>query len=295
MIDEPIDPDDRAEWLIEQGRVDEAISILEARTRGGDWLDVDLLSDLLVENGRVEEAEALWRAAIEAGLPRAYGGFADMLADAGRTDEAIAGWRAAVEVGEPRARARLAALLARTGRVDEAIAEYWTAIAAGDAAAGVRLAKVYARAGQLDEAVRAYRSAIGAEGVSRWPLGVLLEKLGHVDEAVAAYRAAVDAGEGHVRVRLLAAQGRLEEATQLVRDMLTEPGHNASYRRLGWLLTEQRRFEEIEAEARLLKDGNLVGLSYLLSGAQQSANFHEDCPADCKGSTRVVRYLPECR
>ncbi|MET7970867.1 tetratricopeptide repeat protein [Micromonospora sp. NPDC005305] len=292
MIDEPIDPDDRLEWLVEHGRVDEAITILEARVGGGDWLDVDRLTDLLMENGRVEEAEAHWRAAIEAGLPRAYGGLADMLANAGRTDEAIAGWRAAVEAGEPRARARLAALFRKTGRVDEAIAEYWAAIAAGDAAAGVRLAKVYARAGQLDEAVRAYRSAIGAEGVSRWPLGALLEKLGRADEAVAAYRAAVDAGEERARVRLLAAQGRLEEATQLVRDMLAEPGHNPSYRQLGWLLTEQRRVKELEAEALLLKDGNLVGLSYLLAGAQQSANYHEDCPADCKGSTRVVRYLP---
>ncbi|MFG3700702.1 hypothetical protein ACGF5C_22695 [Micromonospora sp. NPDC047620] len=161
----------------------------------------------------------------------------------------------------------------------------------GDAAAGVRLAKVYARAGQLDEAVRAYRPAIGGKGVSRWPLGALLEKLGRADEAVAAYQAAVDAGQGRVRVRLLAAQGRLEEATQLVRDKLAELGHNPFYRQLGWLLTEQRRFEEIEAEALLLKD-NLVGLSYLLAGAQQSANYHEDCPAGCKGSTRVVRHLP---
>ncbi|MFG3421725.1 tetratricopeptide repeat protein [Micromonospora sp. NPDC048063] len=292
MIDEPIDPDDRPEWLVEQGRVDEAITILEARAGGGDWLDVERLTDLLMEDGRVEEAEAHWRAAIEAGLPRAYGGLANMLADAGRTDEAIAGWRAAVEAGEPEARVRLAALLAKAGRMDEAIGEYQMAIAAGDAAAGVRLAKVYARAGQLDEAVRAYRSAIGGKGVSRWPLGALLEKLGRADEAVAAYQAAVDAGEEHVRVRLLAAQGRLEEATQLVRDKLAEPGHNPSYRQLGWLLTEQRRFEEIEAEALLLKDDNLVGLSYLLAGAQQSANYHEGCPADCKGSTRVVRHLP---
>ncbi|MEV5767727.1 hypothetical protein AB0L34_24600 [Micromonospora sp. NPDC052213] len=95
MLDEPIDPDDRPEWLVEQGRVDEAITILEARASGGGRLDVERLTDLLMEDGRVEEAEAHWRAAIGAGLPRAYGGLATLLADAGRTDEAIAGWRAA--------------------------------------------------------------------------------------------------------------------------------------------------------------------------------------------------------
>lgn len=291
MIDGPTAPDDRADWLVERGRVDEAITILEARARNGDWRDVDRLTDLLLENGRVEEAEARWRAAIEAGLPGAYGGLADMLADAGRTEEAIAAWRAALEAGEPHARSRLAALLAKTGRVDEAVAAYRTAIAAGDATAGVGLAKVHARAGQMEEAVHAYRSAIGTKGVPRWPLGVLLEKLGRSDEAVAAYRSAVDAGEEHVRVRLLAAQGRLEEATQLVRDLLAEPGHNPSYRQLGWLLAEQRRFEDIEAEAARL-GGNLVGLSYLLAGARQSANYHADCPSGCTGSTRVVRHLP---
>ncbi|BCJ76985.1 hypothetical protein CS0771_65290 [Catellatospora sp. IY07-71] len=295
MIHEPIDPDDHTDWLVEQGRVDEAVTFLESRAVDGDWRDVDRLTGLLMENGRVEEAEAHWRAAIGAGLPGAYGGLADLLAVAGRTDEAVAGWRAAVEAGEPRARVHLAELLCRTGRAEEAIAEYGTAIAAGDAAAGAGLAKVYARAGRLDEAVRAYRSAIGAPGVSRWPLGALFEKFGRIDEAAAAYRAAVDAGEWHVRkdlARLLAAQGHLEEATRLIRVLLAEPGQNSAYRQLGWLLTEQRRFAEVEAEARRLKDANLIGLCHLLAGARQSANYHEDCPAGCEGGTRVVRHLP---
>lgn len=69
-------------------------------------------------------------------------------------------------------------------------------------------------------------------------VGALFEKHGRVNEAVAAYRAAVDAGEGHVRgrlIRLLAAQGRLEDATQLVRDILQgqRPGGAAPAGTLG--------------------------------------------------------------
>ncbi|MEU7904874.1 tetratricopeptide repeat protein [Actinoplanes sp. NPDC049118] len=290
MIIEPLNPEDRADWLIERGRVDEAITVLEGLARDGDDGDLYNLTALLVEQGRVEEAETHWRAAVSAGLPGAHGGLAALLAESGRTGEALAGWRAAMEAGEPHAWSELARLLGRAGRVDEAIAEYRAMIAGGDAAAGRDLAKMYARADRPDDAIGAYRRAIDAAGVARWPLGALFERFGRLDEAVAAYRDAVAAGEEHVRYRLiraLASAGRLAEATAAIQES------GGSRRSLGWLLAEQRRFAELEAEACRLKGAGRMEWVSLIVGAQRSANYHDDCPADCEARTKVVRELPQ--
>ncbi|GIF49571.1 Flp pilus assembly protein TadD [Asanoa ferruginea] len=292
MIDESVYPYDHVESLVEQGRPDDAIAFLEDRVRGGHWEDLDRLSDLLVEHGRADDAEAVWQTAIDSGVAHAHHGLAYMLARWGRFDEAVAVGRVALAAGEPRARVDLAILLCKAERIEESIVEYRAAVAEGDVAAGAALAKMYARNDQFEEAVQAYRAAIGAEGVARWPLGAIFEKFGHVDEAVAAYRAAVEAGENHVRdrlTRLLAAHGRLAEATVVVQAQVAEAGHNPSYQQLGWLLTEQRRFAELKAAAVALKETNPIARAYLIKGAHQSANLHDESE---EGSARVVRQLP---
>ena len=258
MIEEPTDPDERVGWLVEQGRLDEAITAVRATADVESLSDVHRLAGLLWEAGRpAEEEEALWRTAVADGHAWAHHG--------------------------------LAATLAEAGRADESIVEYRAAIAAGDRAAGARLAKVYAEVGHRDEAIAAYRSALGAAGVAWSGLGALFEQFGRDDEALAAYQAAVDAGEGHVRVRLarmLVALGRLDDATRIVREELAEREDITVYRNLGWLLAEQDRVAELEDEARRLKESNPLGLVHLIAGVAKSQNADES-PGEMRDRMRA--------
>ncbi|GAA4608652.1 tetratricopeptide (TPR) repeat protein [Actinoplanes octamycinicus] len=293
MINEPVPPGDRADWLAGQGRVDEAAAVLRQWFR--DSADIEPLRQLdalLEEHGRLHETEPDWRAAVAAGLPRARIGLAHLLEDLGRLDEALAEWQALVRDGDRTARRSVGEMLRKLGRLDEAIANHRAMVADGDAAAGSALARMYRQANRPEEAIRAYRAAIAEGGARRWPLGELYDKLGRPDEAITAYRDALVAGEDTARPRLfrsLAAAGRFAEATEVI-----QASGRGPYLQLGWLLAEQRRFDDLDAEAiRLTERDNLLGLAHLITGAQRNPNYHDDCPPDCQARAKAVPDLPE--
>src|SRR5687767_9412369 len=79
-------------------------------------------ADWLVDLGRVEEAVASYRAGVAAGHAHGWLGLAMLYRDLGRHDEAVAAWQAGIDAGLEHTREGLALLLGRLGRVEEAIA-----------------------------------------------------------------------------------------------------------------------------------------------------------------------------
>ncbi|MET8052272.1 helix-turn-helix domain-containing protein [Streptosporangium sp. NPDC005286] len=97
--------------LVEQGRAEEAITVLRTRADTGDDIAALRLSGLLVEQGRAEEL----RVRADTGAPHAAGCLADLLAEQGRVEEL----RARVDSGDTGAAFRLVDLLAEQGQVEE--------------------------------------------------------------------------------------------------------------------------------------------------------------------------------
>ncbi|MEU4639989.1 tetratricopeptide repeat protein [Micromonospora sp. NPDC023814] len=253
--DEPIHDHERAEWLVDHGRVDEAVALARARVADEPYLgNLAWLADMLADNGRFDEAVAEWRRAIAGGVVGARGGLAALLARAGRIDEATAAFRAAVAEDEPSAQADLARHLARTGHAEEAEGIHRALVSAGDHAVVPDLVKLLAETGRRDDAVAVSRSVRHAGDVPLYPVGRVFEEHGLPDEAIGIYRAALAAGGTYLYgrlARLLYQQGRLDETIQVLRDATDDLDQRAdAWRALGRLLVIEGRDEEFEAEAK---------------------------------------------
>jgi hypothetical protein len=107
-IDGPTNPQERADWLAGQGRVDEAIAILGARLDPGGLAFPLAVDRHARRHDRVEQALAEWQTAIAAGHRAVHSGLADLLEGLERFEEALARWDAAIAASEPGARRHLA-------------------------------------------------------------------------------------------------------------------------------------------------------------------------------------------
>jgi thioredoxin-like negative regulator of GroEL len=198
-----------AELLAEDGRTDE----LRIRADAGDGLAAGRLARLLAEQGNVDEL----RARADAGSGSAAEHIADLLAEQGNVDEL----RARADAGDKPAADRLAGLLAgilsQQGRVGEAITILREHFDVDDGIAAHRLARLLTKRGRVDEAIAVLRpiSEAGDWLAPREPTRLLTEQ-GRVDEAITILRARADAGNlsaAHGLVELLAQQGRVDELT----------------------------------------------------------------------------------
>ncbi|MEV0348660.1 NACHT domain-containing protein [Nonomuraea sp. NPDC050680] len=186
--------------LEEQGRIEEAITVLSPHTDRG---AAPQLARLLARQDRAQEAIDLLHAHPEQDY-NWTSTLAKLLAQQGRTEEL----RARADQGDRAAGDQLAQLLAGQGHMDELQAR----ATAGDPDAAFRLA----RQGRAEDAIALLRPhADQGDWATGDQLARLLADQGHVDEL----RARATAGDPHAAhrlARLLAEQGGLEEAVTLL-------------------------------------------------------------------------------
>ncbi|GAA4250399.1 tetratricopeptide repeat protein [Dactylosporangium darangshiense] len=239
--------------LERQGRVGDAVALLQAHLRSGEapLNYVEQLADLLARHNREAEQRDLAAGPGDEGAAFRLAGW---LEEQARADEAIDVLRPLATAGSPNAAAALAGLLVRHGRVDEAIevlrpvpqatadpecivdmlcnllidqgrADEALAVIEDLAArgGGTRIdiarerSKVLARSGQVEQAIAQLRDFAdsGADYVTTM-LADLLVDAARADEAVAVLRA----GEQSTTIRthlakVLIGQGRVREAVEL--------------------------------------------------------------------------------
>lgn len=221
-----------ADRLVKQGRADEAMLLLRLAVDAGDLRGSNRLADLLGAAGRIEEAIEVLRIGIDAGDLRNSQRLSELLLGQGRADEAIEVLRRRVDAGRLReaqgplvgdspvyAEARLAELLRELGRVDALRARS----EAGDDRAGQHLGELLIEQGHVDEAIAVLRTTIHGDVT----LVDLLVKLERVDEL----RALVESGNARTAAdalaRLLAAQGRIDEAITVLENDEARSGYSS--------------------------------------------------------------------
>jgi len=229
-----------AELLDGQGRVDEAIAVLQVRADAGDKNAAWRLAELLDGQGRVDEAIAVLQVRADAGDKNAAWRLAGLLASQGRVDEAIAVLQVRADAGDKNAAWQSARLLAWQGRVDELRVR----ADAGDRDAAGWLAGLLAEQGRVDEL--RVRADAGDEPAA-WLLAGLLAWQGRVDEL----QVRADAGDREAAwqlAELLDGQGRVDEVIDLLQ-VCADAGDREAARRLAELLAKQGQVDELRVRA----------------------------------------------
>lgn len=211
--------------LERQGRVDDAVALLQARIRSGEPLanHVDQLADILARHDRETELRTL--AALPVGKDAAYR-LAVWLEEQGRFDDAVTVLRPLTHAGSPNAATVLATLLARHGQVGEAAEVLRRALITTPDSEWILelLCEVLTSQGRPQDALAAIDDFAAHHG-GMWPeLRLLRSRVlvtcGHIEEAITELRADPDSGAGCVTTQLadlLAAAGRPEEAIAVLR------------------------------------------------------------------------------
>ena len=229
---------DLADMLANQDRVDDALSLLRARADAGDHSCASNLIDLLTKHGRVEEL----RARVHAGHRSAIFALVDLLVEQGNTEEAVAVLRAHTDVGTGYVR-RLADLLAKQGHVDDAVSVLRASADAGNSHVGEWLVELLVEHGRTDE-VRT-RADLGDAAAARWLAGVLIEQ-GSTHEAASMLRANADTHydlEAWQLIEKMIEQGSLDEAASVLQARVNA-GDGYAVLRLPDLLAKQGNMDE---------------------------------------------------
>ncbi|GAA2890861.1 hypothetical protein Acy02nite_74140 [Actinoplanes cyaneus] len=168
-----------ARWLERQGRIDEAVAVLEPLT--GDWNVAAELAMLLARRNRPDAAfSVLLPITAQPHAEWVVDLLCDLLCRHGRPDEALtvldefAARAGGLDTG---LRFRRSRVLAESGRVEEAMADMHDDPS--------EVARLLVEAGRLEEAVALLRSRPGSDPVR---LATVLIEQGHVDEAVESFR-----------------------------------------------------------------------------------------------------------
>lgn len=257
----------RAVGLLEAGEVDRALRLFEAylaeRPVDGDaWREYGVL---LAREGRPTEAEAALERAVRAtGDRRARLELARLARDGERTARAVSLYRALLaETGaDPSLRHELARTLAWAGRYDEAAAEYRVLLEAEPRPElRLELARALHAAGRPEEARRAL-AAIPEDAPVAGEVRALDGRIA-AELAAGAGEGAVDgraepAADPLTRARRAAAEGDLDEAARLYREVLASRPRDAELW-LEWADFLQYRREDLEgAREALLRRTRLV-------------------------------------
>ena len=238
--------DDDAAWnladlLIDQDRVDEAISVLRALSDAGYEDAAGQFIRLLGEQGRMGEVlQALPRLAT-AGYQLVTQLLVGLLVGDDRVDEL----RELAEAGDGYAAWNLADLLLEQGRDDEAIQVLQTQAKARDPYAARQLVYLLASHNRVDEL---RELAEDGDGHAAWNLADLLLEQGRDDEAIQVLQAQVIAGNGHAArqlVYLLASHNRVDKLRELGED-----GNEDAARLHADLVARQGGIDGLRAEVR---------------------------------------------
>ncbi|MEU4574666.1 tetratricopeptide repeat protein [Nonomuraea sp. NPDC023979] len=226
--------------LVADGRADEAMAVC-LRADSGQLSHPWLVADLLLEQGRVEDALSFWRSLHDNGDTTAADSLAALLADQGRLDDL----RALADDGNDLAADRLIELLAGQGRTEalRALANE------GFPHAADGLTDLLLQRGTPEEAIAALRaiSPPGRHPIVATRLADLLLEKGQVDEAIAALRALAHTGVRSVIRRLLellAERALLAELRALAND-----GSRVTTGELVTLLVQHGRLDDLRALA----------------------------------------------
>jgi tetratricopeptide (TPR) repeat protein len=236
----------KAEWLLGQGRVAEAVeSLRQAVDLDGGAAATRLeYARALAKAGRLPDAAREIEAVIEADAENAdaHSELGGLLATVGRTDEAIAEFQRALEIDPEmhEVRGNLGAQLVESGRVEEGLALLREAAAAlpGTPDATYNLAAALVGAGRPEQALE--------------PLDVLEAMRPNLAPALA------------LRGTALAMMGRLEESvTALRRGLELQPEDPELYAELGSSLWKLERYDEalaalVEASRRAPQDPDIA-------------------------------------
>ncbi|NUP53198.1 MAG: tetratricopeptide repeat protein, partial [Catenulispora sp.] len=231
--------------LLDAGYLDE----LHRQAEAGDWYCARRLARIHAEQGRLDEALELLDEYVRVGWWTAVDVAAAILDESGRGGEATALVRPFAEAGNRVALHRLIGLLSRQGRLDEAFvvarthSDDWFLISA--------LVDVGGDAGRADELVAILRARIGpdpwqADVLMVGQLARILERQGFADDAVELLRFYANPA-GMVQVNhveqladLLVRHGRLDQ----LQEVIARPGGEHAAERLAEFLAERGQIED---------------------------------------------------
>jgi tetratricopeptide (TPR) repeat protein len=216
-----------AKVLERQGRVDDAVALLQAHLHRGEALfdnHIEQLAEILVRHGREAQLRALLP---EAGGEHAAFRLAAWLEEQARVDDAVEALQPFTTSGSPNAAAVLAEMLTRHGRVDEAINMLRPVPKAmgGDPEWVIHmLCSLLVEQGRADEALATIDDLAAHHGGMWIELHLertdVLARCGRIEQAIAELRDHPVAGAWYVTTRLadlLVDAGRPEEAIAVLR------------------------------------------------------------------------------
>lgn len=205
------------ELLRAQGRVDEAITFLQAHPETNDYAGRHLLVHLLLVQGRVADVRTM---AGDSQRPYARTLVTGILAEQGRIEELRA-------LGAPGP--LLAHALAGLGRFDQAIAALQVCVDAHEQYAHDRLIDLLVEQGRADQALVALeaRRHNPYELTSTAALDVarLLDEQGRAEDAIRVLR--TRGGAPRQLAALLAGQGRTDEAVRVLDRAMADAKHSS--------------------------------------------------------------------
>jgi tetratricopeptide (TPR) repeat protein len=244
---------DLGEALVEQGRVDEAISHFQQalQIRPGYAETYYDLGNALLQQGQLEEAITQFQQAlqIQPDYAEAHFNLGVALVRKGKVDEAITHFQKALQLKPDDAQARLALgnALLQQGRPDEAMVYFQKALQAGpdNAEAHITLGNALLQQGQADEAIAHFQTALQIEpgnAEAHCDLGAALFRKGDVDAAIVYFQKALEIKPGMAEAHLnlgsaLVKKGETDEATAHFQKALQiEPDNVEALNDLAWLL-----------------------------------------------------------
>ncbi|MGW4697823.1 hypothetical protein ACWEO1_36210 [Kitasatospora cineracea] len=265
----------RGEWfcarawarsLAGDGRLEEALEVLEPYAATTWWTAVVEVARLLEDAGRIEEAIETVRARMALGHPRALEHYARLLTRHGRASEAF-------DLLLPHAdeRGRISALVEAAlaaGREEEVaallaarIAEHrctdfpWCCDGFDTDTARELLATIRERQGRIDEAIALLHSRRAVRGGGRDQLAGLLARHGRIQELYAYAKATGDEEVLEPLAQVLEERGDIEGAIAVYRrDELPTTGHPNAAHAHARLLARHGRGEEAIAVMRARAD-----------------------------------------
>jgi len=187
----------------EQRRFEEAIGEYRTVVQSHSAYSVDALNNIgvsLIEQGRIDEAISGYTAALKLnpGDAVVHYNLASAYVIQGRIDEAISEYAAAIKLNPDSAEVHfyLGAAYKKQGRMNEAINEYHVVLKLnpGDAMSHNNLGNAYGKLGRMEEAINEYGTALKLKPdfiEAHYNLGNAYAKLGRMEEAVNEYRAAL--------------------------------------------------------------------------------------------------------
>ncbi|MFD9359412.1 hypothetical protein [Streptomyces sp. NPDC060031] len=274
--------------LVRVGRPDEAVEVAQRWAADGSRYADGHLADLLAELG---DEEAL-RARAAAGQVNSTGRLAELLARRGRRQEAIALYMPYVHT-ERGAADRVVELLVEEGRVEEALAVLRPFVEAGYGKACQMLAEILLAHGREEEAVDHLRTAAARDTNlhEQWAEHCPLDELPAL--------AATGMWPAVARwTRLLARQGQLERALEIVKPMADDENAPAAMHLTELLADHGRLHEALDLLRNLIASGGAPStwwapeqLARLLFSHRLVGELRTEVDAGTEGAAQLLRRL----